>query len=619
MKVKIVKEAVQYYCTVTGAEWHTFYDNIDDILRGNIKEQTGVDFLKHLLLNTILKNDTTLDELKSNKDAVKKEFDNEGRKESGEFFTPLLWAAEARKYFDKYIPNWASEYTVWEGSCGIGNLVREASIDRLYMSTLQQDDVNNLKSMKEFENAYVFQLDFLNGIDYDVYNTEFVDKLPEELQDVIRNDKPLIFFMNPPYKSGMANMTDVGRYMKDISTPDCDISKAAYDLFYQFCWRVMNIVETFHLTNCYYGVFGPLTWFTGANANILLTEFEHHFEFVDGMCISANEFSDTSESINWGIGFTLWKSGEYTSRKDILLEKKMTDIEGNIVTEGRVLYELTREKLSAWVQPTDVSFYTELPIMTSHLTFKGGKVNEKVGYKGGKIAVNALGTLMVGNTLTRADSQSAVLSTPTTIQYTDITEENFWRCVASFVFRQIYDANWAVTKKEISAPNVNVEGYQEWLYNALVLFLFEYKAMNSSIRGVSFNGDVIDIHNHLFPISAEEVNMNCSDPVILKDMKENPCNNEFIIKCIEKAKPYWNEHIKALYDWCKNYILNSYDRRKAVNYVGSLDCWDAGLPQVRASLFSESDTETMSKLLVNARDSINKDLERFGFVSDVMD
>lgn len=617
MKIGVVKEAVKYYCEATGNAWNTFYDDIDTVLAGDINEQHGVDFIKHILLNTIISHDTTLNELKANKDAVKKEFDNDGRKASGEFFTPHIWAEEARKYFDKYIQNWRQDYTVWEGSCGSGNLVRNGGMEKLFMSTLQQDDVDNLKTMPEFENATIFQCDFLNKLDYDEFNTEFIDSLPEGLQDVIRNDKPLIFFMNPPYKSGCASATDVGRYMKDISTPDCDLGKAAYDLFYQFCWRVMDIVDKFHLTNAYYGVFGPLTWFTGANANTLLTEFEHHFEFIDGMCISANEFSDTSESINWGIGFTLWKSGTYNTRKDILLEKKIIDVSGSIVTEGRILYELTREKLSSWVQPKDVSFYTEMPIMTSHLTFKGGKVNEKVGHKAGKIAVNALGTLMVGNTLTRADSQSAVLSTPTTIQYTDITEENFWRCVASFVFRQIYDAGWAVSKKEVSAPNTSIEGYQEWVYNVLVLFLFEYKAMNSSLRDVEFNGDKIIIRNNLFPISAEEVQLNCTDEIILNDLKNNPPTNQFILKCIEEAKPYWNDAMKELFNWCKTYILNSLDRRKSVGYAGSLECWDAGLPQIRASLFSDADTETMSKLLVNARDSVNKDLERFGFVSNI--
>ena len=61
-------------------------------------------------------------------------------------------------------------------------------------------------------------------------------------------------------------------------------AKPAYDLFYQFCFQVMNIAALHKLSNCYYAVFGPLTWFTGAGANILLKEFERTFEFLDGMC-----------------------------------------------------------------------------------------------------------------------------------------------------------------------------------------------------------------------------------------------------------------------------------------------------------------------------------------------
>lgn len=797
--MKIAKQAVQYYTMITGNEWSTFYDNLDIAL--SEENPTGDLFIIKRLMQTIVSSGISVNEFKMNKDAVKALFDEEGRKANGEFFTPIVWAKELYTYIDKFIPNWRTEFNIWENSCysmdteiftkrgwvdylnlkdsdkvfgfdmstgkthwvsfhnrfikkytgkmfnfcgydsiagtgqfdevysearvtadhlmivkingvftklpacdlfellkknffvpegktpdkielvmygsdintyrsnvvvdiplsydkcsveevqdidvwditmdryhifltrrngnpifssncGSGNLLREskATMSNVYMSSLQNDDITLVKNTPEFEGVNAFQCDFLEGIDYDIYNTEFLNKLPPRLKEIIVNDEPLLIICNPPYKTGSAKATDVGRYMCEIG-----MGRPAYDIFYQFCWRVMRFVEMFKLKNCYYAFFGPLTFFTGAGANILLTEFEHSFEFLDGMCISAQEFSDTSESILWGISGSIWKSrGGYQedqNHKDILLEKKYLLPDGKVGCEGRVLYAPPREKLSDWVAPKDVSFYENAPLMTSHLTFKGSEVFDKIAPKSGRLADNALGTLMVGNTLTRSADQSAILSMPSTIQYVSITEENFWRCVASYAFRRTIDAGWAIAKKEISAPDTTVEGYDLWLKNALVIFLFEYKSMMSSMRGVSWGGyDNYVIRNKLFYLTEEEIRQHCHDEVILKDLDEHPLENQFILEKIKECEPYWSPEIRALYDWCKNYTLFTFDKRKSVNYKGSLDCADAGFQQLRTGgLWNDQLSDELTKIIVQARDYMRKDLDKFGFVSETED
>ena len=791
--MKVAKQAVGYYCQITGNKWSDFFSKVDEALAH--PAPTGELWLIANLMKTINSHGMSLAEFKMNKDAIKAEFDEEGRKLAGEFFTPFVWAEEGHKYIEKYIPNWKEHFNLWEGSCytmdteilvkgdteniedgrwvkytnlddsdevlgynketddvewvnfhyrftkpysgflyyftaidddnnalhvnvtedhkmvylkdgqycentaevlyrelrenylrgkftnstfalfgrdkngkpvecklsfahsyrtpvemdvwditmdslhvfltrvegtsgvfssncGSGNLVKTANFpkERLFMSTLQQDDVDMLQSTPEFNGANIFQCDFLTGIDVNEYTTEFLDKLPPRLKEIIKNDEPLIIYMNPPYKVGSAKATDIGLEMIDNK-----LGMAAYDIFYQFCYRVMRFVEIFHLSNCYYCFFGPLTFFTGAGANVLLKRFEHSFEFLDGMCISAQEFSDTSDSILWGIGCSIWKSrGGYCDdfgvdyHKDILLDKKFLLPDGSVGCEGKVLYEPPRMKLSDWVAPRNMSVdgFEEAPLMTSHLTFKGSDVEVKVAPKRGKLAKNALGTLMIGNTLTRSSDQSAVLSMPSTIQFTNIVEENFWRCVASYTFRRVYDASWAVAKKEISAPNTNVEGYDIWLRNALVAFLFEYKSMMSSIRDVQFDGELYNVRNKLFFLSEEEVRANCSDPVILADLDKNPPQNQFMLQMIKESEPYWVPEVRQLYDWCKAYTLWSYNQRCKVNYKGSLDCWDAGFQQLRAGLWSEQLQDDCSKYLAQARDWLRKDIDKFGFVTE---
>ena len=99
--------------------------------------------------------------------------------------------------------------------------------------------------------------------------------------------------------------------------------------------------------------------------------------------------------------------------------------DGSVGTEGKVLYEPPRIKLSDWVEPSatdpDVGLKTDMPLMTSHLTFKGGDANEKVVHKVVKFPTDVLGTLMLQNTLTRSSDQRAILSMPATILATALT------------------------------------------------------------------------------------------------------------------------------------------------------------------------------------------------------
>lgn len=616
--MKVAKDAVAYYCAVTGKEWSDFYNNLDEALNAKEEEHLNDElWLIKKLMEHVVKSGMTVNEFRINKDAIKGVFDEAARKQAGEFFTPEVWCKEGRTYFDKHIPNWR-EMNVWDGSCGSGNLMRTAGhpTDKLFLSSLQDDDIVLIKNTPEYAGATAFQLDFLQDLDYDEINTEFLNKLPERLQQVIRNDEGLIFYMNPPYKSGCAKATDVGRHMIDIG-----LGAAAYDIYYQFMWRVMHLVELFRLKNVWFSCFGPLTFFTGSGANVLLREYEKCFEFVDGMCLSAQEFSDTSDSIAWGIGCTLWKArggyDETAEHKDILLDKKYKLPDGTIECDGKVLYEPPRQKLSKWVLPTDVLFYEDAPCMTSHLTFRGGEALDKKALSSGKIATNALGTLMVGNTLTRSADQSAILSMPTSIQFTSITEENFWRCVSSYTFRRIIDADWAIAKKEISAPNEKAEGYQEWLKNALVMFLFEWKSMMSSIRDVEFGGGLYNVRNKLFFLTEDEVREHCHDERILKDLEENPPCNEFLLKVIKDCEPYWHEDVRQLYDWCKSYTLWSYDKRAEVDYKGSLEAWDAGFQQLRTGLWSDELQKEAERRMAIARDFLRRDIMRFGFVSEV--
>ncbi len=291
-------------------------------------------------------------------------------------------------------------------------------------------------------------------------------------------------------------------------------------------------------------------------------------------------------------------------------------MDGNIILGERSLYTAPREKMDVWLQPKDVLYYQEAPLATSHLTFKGSDEGVLEAKYSGKIAENAFGTMMLDSSLARGNTYSAILSLPTSLQFVNITEENFWRCVSSYAFRNTYKADWSETRKWLSAPDTSVEGYDTWLANALVLFLFELKSMQSSIRGIDWFHETIDVANKLFPITEAEFKDACHDEVILKDFEKYGFHNDFILKKVEESKELWLPEIKDLYDWCKNMILSTYDIRAKHDYKGCLQACDAGLAQLRYGIFSTEANTALFDYLAKARSAVNKDLNKFGFLCE---
>lgn len=505
-----------------------------------------------------------------------------------------------------------SGYPIFCGNCGMGNLMRTSGhpTDKLFLSTLREQDAKAVE--QTFEGATVFALDFLSKIDYDESNMEFFNQLPKKLQNVFINNEPLIFYMNPPYKVGKVADTDVARYMTSIG-----LNRACYDIYYQFLWRVMNLVERFKMTNCYFSCFGPQVFFTGSQSRPLLIEFEHVFEYIDGMCISAQEFSDTSKSILWGVCCSFWKSrGSYV--KDIEVKHKIfsrmiLNKDGVPTEDGQVLMSPPRVQLSDWMKPNDVIGYKTAPVMTSHSNFKG--TDKKIALFGAKQSENSMGVTMREDTLNHIKEHCGMLSVPTTIPYWDITEENFWRAVAGYAFRVCYDTDWSTARMRASAPDTTSEGYDEWLHNALVLFLFGRKSHFSSWRGIPFKGEPVDIFNYFFAFSQEEIKEACKDVVILEDIDSHKPHNTFILEKIDEAKGDWCAEAKEVFDWCKKVTFDSLNNRDEVDYRNGLNCWDASFLQVRNELWNDTLEDELSKRLLALQKVLAEPLERFGFVN----
>ncbi len=121
----------------------------------------------------------------------------------GAYYTPLHVVDKAYdKLAETLGKNWQKDYIVWDMCCGVGNLeVKHSNPRNIFMSTLDQADIDVMKATKTCVAAERFQYDYLNDditddgkIDYSLSN-----KVPAGLRKAIAEGKKILVFINPPY------------------------------------------------------------------------------------------------------------------------------------------------------------------------------------------------------------------------------------------------------------------------------------------------------------------------------------------------------------------------------------------------------------------------------------
>jgi hypothetical protein len=125
----------------------------------------------------------------------------------GAYYTPLHVVDKAYDLLSETLGlNWQRNYIVWDMCCGVGNLeVKHSNHRNVFMSTLDQADVDVMKASKTCVAATRFQYDYLNDditddgkIDYNLTN-----KVPLALRQAIAEGKKILVLINPPYAEAL--------------------------------------------------------------------------------------------------------------------------------------------------------------------------------------------------------------------------------------------------------------------------------------------------------------------------------------------------------------------------------------------------------------------------------
>jgi len=215
------------------------------------------------------------------------------RRKQGEFFTPAIWVDKAHEYIASvYGENWKNEYVVWDPAWGTGNLTRDYSFKELYVSTLNQSDIETANQMGYNTEATKFQYDFLND-DY--------EKLPQGLRSAIEQGRQIIVLMNPPYATSSEmklgnSKQGVGFTLVNTMMNEEKLDRSASQLYAQFIYKLTKMGK---MNICLFS--NPL-FLTGQVFKEFRKKVISKYIFKGGFMIDAAEFADVE---SWGLSFSI--------------------------------------------------------------------------------------------------------------------------------------------------------------------------------------------------------------------------------------------------------------------------------------------------------------------------
>ena len=505
------------------------------------------------------------------------------RRNKGEFFTPTPFVDLAHSYISEtFGEDWKERFVVWDNSAGTLNLTRDYGFKELYISTLEQSDIDTANQMGYNPEAVKFQYDFLNDDD---------EKMPEGLRQAITSGKEILFLINPPYatannmgtkegdhKGGVAN-TKVGELMREEQW-----GASSQNLYAQFLYRITKIQEI--NKNVKIGIFCPPLFLSGSSYLNFREKFFNEFKYEKGFLFEASHFSDVAKG--WGINFALFNNGQDANLNSFPM--RLVEMGNNYELEEKdvkVIYNLDgKEKASDWVRKEIKGLKTfDAPQLSSALGIKqkgvGNLIDKGFGYMvnaGNNVAKNTQSVSLVSSAFSNGHGLSVI-------------KENFVKCVSLFSSRRLISgqyANWVNWNDEYLAPNENHPDFEQFTYDSIVYSLFESKSNQSSLRQVDYKDKKWDIKNEFFWMSKDEMIALANEKHFDELYKDARASDERFVysKLFGEERVYdkLSPDAKAVVDMAIELTKKSFEMRKLVSENHPeyyLNSWDAGYAQLK--------------------------------------
>lgn len=425
----------------------------------------------------------------------------------GAYYTPL---AVVDKAYDKLTEtlskNWQKDYIVWDMCCGVGNLeVKHSNPRNIYMSTLDQADVDVMKATKTCVAAQRFQYDYLNDditddgkIDYTLTN-----KMPENLRKAIADGKKILVLINPPYAE--AASSDSTSNSDEINTKD-GVSKtkvsstlmkeygwANRELFIQFIVRISNEMPTATLA-----MFSKLKYVNAPN----FEEFRliWNAKYKGGFVVHSKSFDGLKG--DFPIGFLIWATNQNAKIKEPIIEISTEVLDKNSQPIGeKQFYNLPNEKLlGSWLKRPKANKYEVIPLKNA---IKPATTTKDL--RGTKWSDNAIACMFCQGSDMQHVNQTALLSSGfSSAGSFFVNPENLWQAAVIFSVRRLIKPTWLNDRDQFLQPTKTLN--EEFKTDCLIWMLFNGSNLTASANDLEWNNRKWSIVNHFIPFTEVEVN-----------------------------------------------------------------------------------------------------------------
>ncbi|HRI26251.1 MAG TPA: hypothetical protein PLZ45_16350 [Ferruginibacter sp.] len=419
----------------------------------------------------------------------------------GAYYTPLHVVDKAYdKLTETLGKNWQEKYIVWDMCCGVGNLeVKHSNPRNIYMSTLDQADVDVMKATRTCVAATRFQYDYLNDditddgkIDYSLTN-----KLPESLRKAIAEGKKILVLINPPYAESGDTLGSIAK--SEVATTSIvksmkDYGYATRELFTQFLARIAQEIPT-----AIVAMFSTLKYFNAPN----FEKFRNIWraEYLGGFVVHNQAFDGLNG--DFPIGFLIWKTNQNVVKDQQVAEisVEVLDKKAQPIGEKRFYNSSKSISLNLWINRPKPNDTYVVPLKNA--VYPAVKT---IDVRGKYWSDGALGQMLCdSNDLQHAGQRTAILSSgycsPGAFY---INPENLWQVAIIFSVRRLVKPTWLNDRDQFLQPTAPLT--DEFKNDCLVWMLFNGSNLTASANNLEWNGKQWSIVNHFIPFTEEEVN-----------------------------------------------------------------------------------------------------------------
>jgi hypothetical protein len=499
------------------------------------------------------------------------------RRKQGEFFTPAIWVDKAHEYISSVFgDDWKEKYVVWDPAWGTGNLTRDYKFKELYVSTLNQSDIDTANQMGYNPEGVKFQFDFLNDGD---------EKLPQGLRDAIENGRGIIVLMNPPYARSASN-GERNKVDKGISNTICgdEMKKEKWgscsaNIYAQFFYRTFKYQQV--NKNIKIGIFCKPNYLSSPSYKEFRKKFFGVFCYKKGFLFQASHFSDVSTQ--WGINFAIFnneKSVEVSKFEHTLIDFPEDTYELEI--KGlKTIYNIDKgETLSNWV--VNDSKPVEFPKLSSYLTIKETKF-------GCGLPSDCFSTVVANSNSVYKNQTSVYIvngGITENVGKNFVNKHTFEKCVTLFTSRRLIKGDWINDKDEYLVPNEQHPDYEQFTHDSIVYSLFNNSSQQSSLRQVQYKDRLWDIKNEFFWMSKEDM-MDLADQnhytELYSDARTD--NNRHVYKLLfgeERIYDRLSDDAREVLDMATELTKKSIKSRQMMaDNHNHLNSWDSGYAQLK--------------------------------------